>query len=553
MKLLLVEDVLAYARALRVMLCGGDDPVTLHHVETLREALVALSLEPWDCVLLDLHLTDAEGIECVERLRAQDSSTAIVVLTGFDDRELALEALRRGAQEYAVKGEQQPEDLLRIIRHAIERNRVVNALNEQRSREVWAAQHDAVTGLPNRLLLAQHASDLLADAAREGRQGALIYFDLDGFKAVNDRHGHEAGDRVLAAVARVLLESVRTPDVVARVGGDEFVVLLANVKDAADAEQAAGRIVQRIGALREVGQVSVMIGASAGVALFPAHGERLEDLVSRADSAMYVAKRAGKNTVRLFGARDMAHRRSTDPEAGHYSLTYQPWLQTVSERIAGIEALLTSPLTGESASELLGASERRGELGTLGLWVMRRALRQWRDWRDAGFTPSRLAINVTAAELQEDSFAGSRLDLLAECDVPPNILQLEIPEDTLLAAGDSVIAVLGRMRGHGVRIVADNVGRTQASLVRLARIPLDGYKLHLDLVPALSRGDRAARAVAIGVIASAESLGIACCAVGVESAADLAACRQLGFPFVQGYWVGRPQFGDACIGLRAHT
>jgi EAL domain-containing protein (putative c-di-GMP-specific phosphodiesterase class I) len=209
-------------------------------------------------------------------------------------------------------------------------------------------------------------------------------------------------------------------------------------------------------------------------------------------------------------------------------------------------------MSGESATELLDASERRGELGTLGLWVLRRALRQWRDWRDAAFLPARLAINVTAAELRDDAFAATRLDLLAELDVPPSVLQLEIPEDTLLEAGDAVLGTIGRLRGHGVRIVADNVGRTQASLVRLAHLPLDGYKLHLQLVPALARGERAARAVAIGVIASAEAMGIACCAVGVESAADLRACRELGFPFVQGYWVGRPQFGDACVGLRAH-
>ncbi|HKY90838.1 MAG TPA: diguanylate cyclase [Nevskiaceae bacterium] len=553
MKLLLVEDVLAYARALRALLSGGDDGVTVHHVETLGQALAELAREPYDCVLLDLHLPDTEGIEAVDRLRAQDKATALVVLTGIDDRELALEALRRGAQEYAVKGEQEPEDLLRIIRHAIERNRVVAALHEQREREVWAAQHDAVTALPNRMLLAQHARDLLDGAARNGHQGALIYFDLDGFKGVNDLHGHETGDKVLAAVAQGLLESVQMPDLVARVGGDEFVVMLANVADGAEAEAVAGRIVRRVGSLRQIGNATVTIGASAGVALYPLHGERLEDLVSRADTAMYAAKRAGKNTVRVFGARDATYRRSTDPEGGHYSLTYQPWLQTANERVAGIEALLMSPMSGESAAELLDASERRGELGTLGQWVLRRALRQWRDWRDAGFLPARLAINVTAAELRDESFATSRLDVLAELDVPLNVLQLEISEDVLIDADERVLAVLARLRGQGVRIVADNVGRTQASLMRLARIPLDGYKLHLKLVPALARGDRAARAVAIGVIASAEALGIACTAVGVESASDLQACRELGFPYVQGYWVGRPQFGDACVGLRAHT
>lgn len=554
MKLLLVEDVLAYARALRVLLRGNDEEsVTLHHVETLAGALVALEHEPWDCVLLDVHLPDAEGIECVDRLRARDSSTALVVLTGYDDRELALEALRRGAQEYAVKGEHAPEDLLRIIRHAIERNRLVNALNEQRTREVRAAHHDAVTGLPNRQLLAERARDLLGQSVRDGMSAALLYLDLDGFKAVNDRHGHDAGDQVLAAVARTLLESVRSPDVVARVGGDEFVVLLASVNDAQEAERAADRIVQRIGELREVGSIAVAIGASAGVALFPAHGERLEELVSRADAAMYAAKRGGKNAVRVYGERDAALRASANADDGHYMLSYQPWLHIGTERVGGVEALLSSPTSGESAIGLLESSERRGEIAALGRWVLRRALRQWRDWRVSGFLPQHVSINVSAAELREGSFAAMRLQMLSEMDIDPRVLQLEIAEDTLLEADGAALTAIEALRAHGVRIIADNVGRTRAALVPLSRIPLDGFKLDLHLLPAIVRGEKGARAIASGILAAAGALGVPCCAVGVESSADLAACRDLGVPFVQGYWVGRPQHGDACLGLRAHT
>jgi diguanylate cyclase len=305
LRILAVEDSEADVRMLRALLQDAGSAGELNHVRSLEAAEEVLreSRAAPDVLLLDLGLPDGDGIGNVERMRAAAPDSAIVVLTGLDDDGMALQTLRCGAQEYLVKGSFDSEQLLRTLRHAIERHALMRELSNEREREYFRASHDLLTGLPNRELFRDRAQTALYKSARGGESLAVVFLDLDGFKAVNDRHGHAAGDELLREVAHALRNGLRDGDSVARVGGDEFCVLLSPVTLAAnggDAVSVLERLIRSIAAIKRAGPHRITIGASAGVALYPAHGESLESLMEHADQAMYAAKRAGKGCVRLW-------------------------------------------------------------------------------------------------------------------------------------------------------------------------------------------------------------------------------------------------------------
>lgn len=300
LRLLAVEDSAGDAHLLEAYLEAAGAGQGLVHVRTLAAAEIALAREEFDVVLLDLGLPDGDGIEIVKRIRAAAARTAVVVLTGRDDDSVALQALSSGAQEYLVKGDYDGATLLRTIRHAIQRHRLMMELADQREREYFRASHDALTGLPNRQLFLDRAATALSQVQRGGENFALCFIDLDGFKPVNDGHGHLVGDILLRQIADTLRASLRNGDTVARLGGDEFLLLLTPIAGARQAELIVQRLLGRIAAIRHAEGHEVNIGASAGIAVHPLHGDTVEVLMARADEAMYRAKRAGKGRAQVW-------------------------------------------------------------------------------------------------------------------------------------------------------------------------------------------------------------------------------------------------------------
>ncbi|HUR42344.1 MAG TPA: GGDEF domain-containing response regulator [Verrucomicrobiae bacterium] len=292
-RMLVVEDSVADARLLREALRDARAHVDLQQVSTLAEAERAVRDQTYDCVLLDLGLPDANGIDNVQRIRAANRSQTVVIMTGLDCEKAALGTLQRGAQDYLVKGRYDGAFIMRVIRRAMERNRVLNDVDQLREYQYYIATHDPLTGLPNRKLFEDRATSALAQAQREGGWFAVGYVDLDGFKPINDTHGHAVGDAVLRAVGQALSESVRATDTVARVGGDEFLVLLTPLKGytASDVDATTKRLLERVGAVRKVEGRNVRVSASLGLAFYPQHGRTLESLLLFADHAMYRHKR----------------------------------------------------------------------------------------------------------------------------------------------------------------------------------------------------------------------------------------------------------------------
>jgi diguanylate cyclase (GGDEF)-like protein len=293
MRLLVIQDSIAEAAQLREALAQAGTALDLDVVHTLADGEHRVRQGRYDCVLLDLSLPEASGVDNVQRIRSARRGQTVVVMTRLDNEQAALGTLQRGAQDYVEKGRYDGAFVLRVIRRAMERNRVLNEVDQLREYQYFIATHDALTGLPNRQLFEDRANKALAQAQRENSNFAIGFIDLDRFKQVNDSHGHAIGDALLRTVGQLLSESVRSTDTVARVGGDEFLLLLAPLRHDAEAEATATvqRLREKIAALRQVEGRDVRISASIGLSFFPQHGRTLDSLLICSDQAMYAAKR----------------------------------------------------------------------------------------------------------------------------------------------------------------------------------------------------------------------------------------------------------------------
>lgn len=535
LQLLVVEDSARDVRVLRALFEETGHAIQIVQCARISEALDALRAQKFDCALVDLGLPDGDGTENVARVRAADRGLAIVVLTGRDDDQAALDALRRGAQEYAVKGEHDGEELLRIVLHAIERHRMVRELDIEREREYHRASHDPLTGLPNRQLFMDRARLAIHQAERGKGRCGICFMDLDGFKQVNDQHGHAVGDDLLRLVANVLQETVRGSDTVARHGGDEFLVLLTPIPSAEEAEVIINRIIARIAALNSIAGVPIRIGASAGLALYPEHGESLDQLTASADHAMYDAKRAGKGVLRIYGDRNGAEPFDATCETG-MTLRYQPW-QDVAGNYGGLEVFVRK-MPGEGfAQEALADAERAKGMEALACWVLRRACGEWQQLSQRGLAPPRLSINVSDTELSGHNFASTRLEVMAQSGFHPSRLQLEISEPVLQGMTENMLTQLRQLRAAGVWIAADNLGRGTVSLRTLASLPLDALKLDPSVIIGLRKGDAPLRAWLTGLYAFARQIDKPLMFTGVETDADRKLCQEFPGVGIQGHWL----------------
>jgi diguanylate cyclase (GGDEF)-like protein len=268
------------------------DRFDLTHVGTLGEGLARLARDRFDAVLLDLSLPDAQGLNTVTQVLATSPGIPIVVLTGYDDQHLALQAVQQGAQDYLVKGQAQADLLSRAIRYAIERKRTEERLT-------YLAQYDQLTGLVNRTLFRDRLLLALARSKRKQQPLGLLLLDLDRFKAVNDTCGHNVGDQLLKAVADRFRSCVREVDTVARMGGDEFAMILEGVSGEQDIVTVAQRIIQAVSEPFLIGGQPLSVGVSIGITVYPQDDRSVDELLKHADAAMYRAKQQGGNTFRF--------------------------------------------------------------------------------------------------------------------------------------------------------------------------------------------------------------------------------------------------------------
>ena len=410
------------------------------------------------------------------------------------------------------------------------------------------ANHDPLTGLPNRNLL----HDRLAHAIARRREGmaAVLFLDLDRFKLINDSYGHDVGDELLKAVAARLSACLRGEDTVARLGGDEFVVLLEDLPGIDAAASIAGKIAARLAEPLSVGGRELPLAASIGIALYPRDGRVPQDLLKNADTAMYRAKEAGRGGFCFFAGEMNMHalrrltlenelRRALD--GGELEVFYQPQVAMASGRLLGAEALVRwrHPLKGLVApADFIPVAEETGLIVALGEQVLRAACRQIADWQRRGLTPLTVAVNLSPRQFRQADLVATIAGILAETGADPARLELEITESAAMQNADEAVAALRRLRAMGVGLAIDDFGTGYSSLSYLKRFPIDKLKIDRSFVQGVpDDGDDTAIVQAIAAMAG--SLKLKLLAEGVESEAQRAFLESLGCAEAQGWLFGR--------------
>jgi diguanylate cyclase (GGDEF)-like protein/PAS domain S-box-containing protein len=416
---------------------------------------------------------------------------------------------------------------------------------------VRLATHDSLTGLANRTLLRDRVQQALETNKRTGMKSAVLFIDLDQFKTINDSLGHEVGDRLLVEVSHRLRDCVRAEDTVARQGGDEFIVFLPRIPDAASAGVLAAKLLRQLAQPMHLDERELFVGSSIGIAVFPEDGEDVDTLLKNSDTAMYQVKEAGRNHFAFFTP-DMnaqafdRYALGTDlrraAERGEFSLVFQPVVGMTSGRIEGMEALLrwNHPVLGPVApARFIPLAESLGQIVPIGEWVMRQACLQIRLWRQQGLRVPRLAINLSAIQVHHQGLVDSIREILDEMDVEASCLEFEITEGSLMNKTADVVNTLQALSAMGARIAIDDFGTGYSSLSYLKRLPIDTLKIDRSFV--MDIGDDADdTAIVAAVVAMAQSLKLRVIAEGVETTAQREFLRSQGCDQFQGFLFSRP-------------
>ncbi len=413
-----------------------------------------------------------------------------------------------------------------------------------------AAHHDVLTGLPNRALFHERLQTRISEAERHGDGFAVLACDLDRFKAVNDTLGHAAGDALLREIAKRLLSVIRTEDTVARIGGDEFSIVLGRVADQADAYVAAQRVIEIVEQPLMIGGQEVQVGVSIGIAFGCGDGRSVDELCRRADTAMYVAKTSGRNTYRayhasldavLVGRAKLQDDLQDAVKRGGFLLCYQPSFTLKTGEVSSFEALLrwNHPTRGPiSPVEFIPMAEQTGLMVRLGEWTLREACHEASRWPGV----PRIAVNISGTQFRQPGLEQCVVLALATSGLNPDRLILEVTEDVLIQDADTVFASLTRLHGLGVRIALDRFGTGHSGLNHLRRFPFAAIKLHQSLVRDLGQSEAAAMARAIVGLCAAP--GVEVVAEGVETHEELNLVRGVGCTAVQGFLFSKPLLAE---------
>jgi diguanylate cyclase (GGDEF)-like protein/PAS domain S-box-containing protein len=445
------------------------------------------------------------------------------------------------------------------------RTRYESRLLEKQQHLDHLAHHDQLTGLPNRLFLAAHLPEALRVAAQSNQVLAVLFLDLDRFKHINDSRGHETGDQLLKAVSERLRATLRDEDIVIRMGGDEFVVILKSARNSEEVNEIAQRITESLSSSIVIDGRALSTSASIGVSLFPRDGSDMGELLRHSDSAMYQAKERGRNNCQVFSPlmdRKLKQRVAIEThlrlalENGQLDVYYQPIVEIRTNQIVALEALLRwhHPSQGDIApARFIGIAEETGLIVPIGEFVLERVLLDATQWRKEGCELLPIAVNISAAQLQRSNLAGTIVKLTQKYGFRPEFLHVELTEGTVFERregrnGELNEDAVTKLRDLGIHISIDDFGTGYSSLSYLKHWPVDSIKIDRSFVRDLG-SDASDLAIVGAIIAMARHLRVPVIAEGIEGWQQLEKLRELGCSLAQGHLFAKPTAAANCAGF----
>jgi diguanylate cyclase (GGDEF)-like protein len=564
--ILIVDDELSIRKMMRAMLCESYECATVGSAE---EALLLLQAEKkYELVISDINLGGMSGLEMIPQVKAIAPDTVVMMISGEQTIESAIEALRDGAFDYIMK----PFDYQHVetaVRRALEHHALLTAkrrhethleeLVRQRTAELkHLAYHDALTDLPNRILFEDRLMQALILAERNRQTLGVLFLSLDGFKNVHDTLGHAIGDRLLQKVAERLRSSAHKGETVARFEGDEFALLLTQIggTEGEDVVEVIFQINESLDLPFTIDHHELFITVSIGISLYPDDGTDAQTLLKNADAALYRAREQGGNNYQFYTAdlNAKAMKRLTLEnslrralERSEFEVYYQPVLDINIRKIVGMEALLRwhHPELGlVQPVEFIPLAEDTGMIMPIGEWVLRTACTQSKSWQEAGFAPLALAVNLSARQFQQPHLSDVIGQILQETGLDPRDLELELTESSIMKNAESAVQTLGELKAMGIKIAIDDFGTGYSSLGYLKRLPIDTLKIDRSFVSELTT-DPDDAALVMAIITLAHNLRLKVVAEGVDSEEQLSFLHLLRCDEWQGNLCSKPVPAEA--------
>jgi diguanylate cyclase (GGDEF)-like protein len=533
---LLIAEVLSHIRHVEYELVWCDQ---------LDAALNKILSQEFDVALLDYYWGDASARDLLNAARVQACQTPIVVMTDEMETEVDREAIRAGAADYLIKGQIDHLLLERSLRYAIERKQTEQHLTR-------LAHYDPLTDVPNRILFRDRLEHAIHLAERDNASFTLMFIDLNGFKQVNDNFGHDAGDAIIRICAERLNACLRRSDSVARMGGDEFTLLLQKIAINTDVAHIAEKVIAAIELPAEINGHEVVVGCSIGIAIYPQAGRDADTLLKHADMAMYKAKQEDGSSYRFFTEMmNQDVRRQLRLEADlraalkkqQFVLHYIPRVDVTTGKVVALEAMLRwdKPGTGIlDAQDFIVTAEETGIIHALGYWVIRQACNDVKLLQQSWGDPLMVAIKLSMRQFKDDNLVHEVARIFADNDIQPGDIEFEITE-TVFADNIELVSLCMRpLSFFGINFLLDSFGAGNSSLLHLQRLPISTVKIDLVFLQELNRSHTDKRLVS-AMITLAHNLGKLVVTEGVETKEQKEWLKEMGCDLMQGYYFSAPK------------
>lgn len=552
MNVLIVDDDAIERMAIKRELKKQIGSHTITDIDNAYAALEAIENQQFDILLLDYKMPLLNGLEFILKVKhlPKSNDIAIVIISNYSDEETMLECINAGAQDFLLKEEVNASRLSRAMLQARKRFELEQKLYDSYQQVKRLAEHDNLTGLSNRYHFEESLRRALESWKRTRDKVAVLLFDLDHFKKINDNFGHEAGDKLLQQVADRVQHSLRTEELFARLGGDEFALIIEDIQFIHQVKMISSRIMSTFKQPFDVNGTEVYCSGSMGISICPVNGEAVNELIKYADIAMYRAKNSGRNQICLFEDNmqkefyrkykiEQEMRKAVKSDA--FELHYQPIIASGNNQIKGIEALIRWPNAAVQTypDEFIPIAEESKLIEELGVWVLSKAVEQASQiCREVGL-PLFISINLSPIQLQSIAICKALSSVLKIHKVLPENVMLEITETALLDNSSESSSVISSLSSMGCRIALDDFGTGYSSISHLLQYPIDVVKLHKSLIDGASINARHFK-IMKGLCEMFNDVDIDIVAEGIEEVEQLKICEQCHVTFMQGYHFAKP-------------